>query len=78
MGAYFIVEAPGHYGDRSKVLSCHNTASEAKRSMGRNKRLCVRKGCMLPGDLWLRAYEQFYPIVTESPPASTPAGGPAD
>jgi hypothetical protein len=75
MGAYFVVPAPGHYGDVTRVLGSYATLADARRSIGRSSSAVVRKGQMEKGDRWLRVYEQVYPLVPKlTTPASTPAG----
>lgn len=58
---YFVVPAPGHYGDAATVISSHGTLSAAKRSAG--KGYCVREGSLRKGARWVRVYEQTYPMV---------------
>lgn len=59
--AYFVVPAPGHYGDRSRVLSSHRTAKAARRAAGAG--YVVRQGALRKGAEWLRSSEQHYPIA---------------
>ncbi len=56
---YFVVAAPGHYGDRDRVYSSHATLAAAKLAAGTG--YVVRVGDKRKGDEWLRAYEQTYP-----------------
>jgi len=58
---YFIVPAPGHYGDRARVVSSHATLDAARKRA--KKGMVVRTGRKVKGDLWLRVYEQTYPIA---------------
>lgn len=58
---YFIVEAPGTYGDRGHIWSSHRTLAAAKKNCGTGS--VVRAGSLKRGDKWLRVYEQTYPIV---------------
>lgn len=58
---YFVVDAPGTYGDRSRVWSSHRTAEAARRRAGAGG--VVRAGHKRKGDEWLRVYEETYPIV---------------
>jgi hypothetical protein len=59
---YFVVSAPGHYGDRSRVWSSHRTLKAAKKAASGGG-LCVRKGSLTKGDEWLRVYEETYPMA---------------
>lgn len=56
MTSYFIVAAPGHYGDKARVLSSHNTLALAHKK--RNAGECVREGGLKKGEVFLRVYEQ--------------------
>ena len=58
---YFVVAAPGHYGDRARVVSSHATLDAARKRA--KKGMVVRTGRKVKGDLWLRVYEQTYPIA---------------
>lgn len=60
-GQYFVVPAPGHYGDRARVISSHRTAAAAQRAATRG--YVAREGVKAKGDLWRRADEQHYPVV---------------
>lgn len=71
---YFLVAAPGHYGDRSTVLSSHRTlaaairaarAAHAASKLGVRtvRRYVVRCGNLRRGDEWLRSSEAIYPIA---------------
>ena len=55
---YFVVPAPGHYGDRARVLSSHATLAAARKAAGRG--YTVRIGTLRKGDNWLRVYEETY------------------
>lgn len=61
--AYFLVPAPGHYGDRAKVLSSHRTLDAARRA-AKWSGTCIRVGEKVRGQEWLRVYEQTYPLAT--------------
>lgn len=60
---YFVVPAPGHYGDRATVISSHRTLAAAKKAAGPG--YVVRMGAVKKGDEFLRADEQFHPIATK-------------
>ena len=60
---YIVVLAPGHYGDVTRVLSSHASASAALRAVGGNWRYVVRQSESRKGDRWLRVYEETSPIV---------------
>lgn len=64
MSRYFVVPAPGYYGDRARVLSSHRTSDAARRAAGRG--YVVRAGEKRRGDEWLRAYEGIYPVVRQA------------
>ena len=53
---YIVVSAPGHYGNRTVVLSSHRTARAALRNAGRC--YVVRESALVKGDTFLRCYEQ--------------------
>ena len=53
---YVVVPAPGHYGDRARVLSAHRTARAALRAAGPG--YVVRESSLVKGDTFLRCYEQ--------------------
>lgn len=58
---YFIVPAPGHYGDRATVLSSHRTLKAAMRAARRLGNSCVvRCGSLRRGDEWFRSMEPYY------------------
>lgn len=63
---YFVVPAPGYYGDRAKVWSSHATIEAADQAAGKTG--IVRIGDLRKGATWLRVYEDFYPvpIITEN------------
>lgn len=64
---YVIVPAPGHYGDKTRVLSAHRTLSAARRAKGRDNTVVIRPATPglvdSKGDEWLRVYEETAPIV---------------
>lgn len=60
---FFVVPAPGHYGDRATVISSHRTLAAAKKAAGRG--YVVRVGALKKGDEWTRASEAIYPIATK-------------
>ena len=59
--SYFVAPAPGHYGDRARVISAHRTLQAARKAATRG--FVVRAGGKRKGDEWLRADEQHYPIA---------------
>lgn len=59
---YIVVPAPGHYGDRTRVISSHGTLRAAQRAC-RTTGACVRQSYHRAGDVWLRVYEEGSPIV---------------
>ena len=58
---FFIVPAPGHYGDSARVYSSHKTLDAAKKACGRG--CVVRVGEMRKGAKWLRAYEEIHLVA---------------
>lgn len=54
---FIVVPAPGHYGDRTMVLSSHRTLAAAKRAAS-GKNWAVYEGYEKKGAEWLRVYEQ--------------------
>ena len=58
---YIVVPAPGHYGDRTVVLSSHRTLAAAKRNAGRG--YVVRESSMVKGNTFLRCYEATARVV---------------
>ena len=59
--SYFVVPAPGHYGDRARVLSAHYTLPAALRAASPG--YVARKGALERGSIWFRVYESVYPMV---------------
>ena len=57
---YFVVPAPGHYGDRARVYSSHDSLAAARRAAA-SPSVVIREGDKRKGDEWLRAYEDVYP-----------------
>ena len=60
---YFIVLAPGHYGDTTPVISSHRSIAAARRAVQRVSNAWIREGYKRKGDLFLRVSEQIYPRV---------------
>jgi hypothetical protein len=58
---YFVTPAPGHYGDRARVISAHSTLTAAKRSATRG--YVVRVGSLRKGAEWLRSSESIYSVA---------------
>ncbi len=73
---FFVVPAPGHYGDRAVVMSSHATLAAARRAAGREYKYSVRVGALTKGSEWLRAWEGVYPLAEES--TRTPFTHPGD
>lgn len=61
---YIVVPAPGHYGDRTRVLSSHVTAEAALRAARRRGACAVYEDGASKGSEWLRVYEQTSRRVT--------------
>lgn len=61
VASYFVVPAPGHYGDRAKVWSSHRSLAAARKAAGPG--YVVRKGELRKGANWLRVYEEIYPVA---------------
>ena len=62
---FFVVPAPGHYGDRARVYSGHVTIEAARKAAKKTTGVVVRIGAKVRGDLWLRIYEDTCPVVIE-------------
>lgn len=58
---YFVVPAPGYYGDTAKVWSSHVNLEATKKATGTSG--IVRVGHLRKGDKWLRVYEETYPVA---------------
>ena len=58
---YFVVAAPGHYGDRTRVVSSHRTLTGAKKNATAG--YVVREGEVAKGAEFTRSDEQVYPII---------------
>lgn len=58
---FFVVPAPGHYGDSARVISSHATLRAARRMATAG--YVVRTGEKRRGNIWLRSYEELYPIA---------------
>ena len=59
--AYFVTPAPGHYGDRARVISSHATLAAARKAATAG--YVVRVGAKRKGDEWTRASESIYPAA---------------
>lgn len=59
---FFVVAAPGHYGDTTRVMSAHRTV-DAARKMAGGGGWVVRVGSLRKGDTFRRASESFYPMI---------------
>lgn len=64
---FVVVPAPGHYGDRTTVISSHSTAEAARKAAatasGSVFRAVAREATKRKGDEWLRVYEETSPVV---------------
>ena len=64
---YIVVDAPGHYGDRTRVISAHHTLDvarrAARRASGGSFRAVARRSTLGKGASWLRVYEETSPIL---------------
>jgi hypothetical protein len=58
---YFVTPAPGHYGDRARVISSHSTLAAARRAATRG--YVVRVGSLRKGAEWLRSSEGIYHVA---------------
>jgi len=58
---YFIVPAPGYYGDRARVISSHATLTAARRAATQG--YIARRGSLRKGAEWLRSSESIYPAA---------------
>lgn len=59
--AYFVAPAPGHYGDRARVISSHTTSAAARKAATRG--YVARVGALRKGQEWLRSSESVYPLA---------------
>ena len=59
MTNYFIISAPGHYGDRTRVISSRGTLKAARKARGAGE--CVREGALKKGAVFFRSAESVYP-----------------
>lgn len=60
MAKFFLVPAPGYYGDRARALSSHGTLAAACKRKGRDSSVVIREGSKSRGDTWLRSSENVY------------------
>ena len=60
---FFVVPAPGHYGDRARVYSSHTTIGAARKATKKSEGVVIRAGSKRKGDVWLRVYEESYLVV---------------
>lgn len=59
---YFVVPAPGWYGDETEVISSHKTLKAALRAANRENRI-ARVGNKQKGARFSRASEDIYPAA---------------
>ena len=65
--SYFVVAAPGHYGDRTRVVSSHKNATLAKRAARKlGPGFVVREGGKKRGDVFVAASGSIFRIVAWS------------
>lgn len=79
---YIVVDAPGYYGDETRVVAAYDTLDEAiRKATHLGSRVCVRGGHgatpdadgnpwiaeSAAGDRWLKVYEQGNPILFRKP-----------
>lgn len=58
---HFVVPAPGHYGDRTRVVSAHRSLAAAKRAATQG--FVARVGELTKGAEFLRSAESLYPVA---------------
>jgi hypothetical protein len=65
MTRFFVVAAPGHYGNKTVVMSSHKTIDAARKAAKSTPHVwyVVRRGHLRSGWIMLRAAESVYPIV---------------
>lgn len=68
---YFVVFAPGHYGDTCKVLSSHYTYRRAIKAIQDTTTLVIREGNKRKGETFTRASESIYPYATDTRASQT-------
>lgn len=61
---YFVVPKPGHYGDRTRVVSSHRTYEAARRAATRGYE--VREGSLEKGDTFHSTDTLVYPLATDT------------
>lgn len=61
MSNFFVVAAPGFYGDKTRVVSSHATIDAAKKAARGN--YVVRLGGLKKGNTFFRSSEQIYSIA---------------
>lgn len=59
--AYFVVPAPGHYGDETRVISSHKSLAAAKRASGCG--YVVREGSLKKGAAFRSSAESIYQTI---------------
>jgi hypothetical protein len=59
---YFVVDAPGYYGDSGRVYGDYDSVAAALKAWP-SPSVVVREGTLEKGDVWTRSQEQHYPIV---------------
>lgn len=64
MSRYFVVPAPGYYGDIARVVSSHGSLAAAWRAAGSSGTLTIREGALQRGERWYRSSEAIYPIAS--------------
>lgn len=64
MSKFFVVFAPGHYGDSCKILSSHRTYAAALKRIADTTTLVIRQGKLKKGDTFYRTSEAVYPYAS--------------
>lgn len=61
---YFVVAAPGYYGDKTRVVSSHATRETAIKAAAKGNYV-ARVGAMRKGEIFLRHWEGIYSKASE-------------
>lgn len=60
---FFVTDAPGWYGDVTRVLHGPVTLERARRVVHPSPALCIRRGRKAAGEPFYRSSEALYPLV---------------
>lgn len=63
MTIYFLILAPGCYGDYTHVISSHRSLVAARKARRGNARIAIREGSASKGDVIYRDAEHLFPRV---------------